>query len=259
LPRFIYLGHSPTGFSPKRNYNNTVFIGPDIEQECPLGFGHNVTGIGAYPNQSAVAHEVFNNIFIRQVWDGKRYDPNAGDGHPGTLEDPSDFIFGRDMQWNPNDSNEFWDYNMYYRDLDGTAAVDPWCRGTVSGGQVRTDTYTNMAAWRASANFNASKASGEDRGAYTPGFEGNGTDVKPTMPSLDDFPASRFNYRPTATAAVTVATTTSLSGVNWWSTPPSWGATYFPWNDGAMTLAPSAWKGALDPSGMTMPVGVQNP
>jgi hypothetical protein len=58
---------------------------------------------------------------------------------------------------------------------------------------------------------------------------------------------------------VTTASSGSLSGANWWSTPPSWGATYFAWNDGEKTLAPTAWKGALDPNGTVMTVGVRNP
>jgi hypothetical protein len=98
------------------------------------------------------------------------------------------------------------------------------------------------------------------RTATGPGFEANGTDERPEMPSVTDFPSDRFDYRPAPTAAVTVATSSSLSGADWWSgAGPSWGREDFPWNDGATSLAPSPWKGAVDPNGSTMPVGVQNP
>lgn len=97
------------------------------------------------------------------------------------------------------------------------------------------------------------------RGAYPAGLEANGTDSKPTLASLDDFPTSRFQYRPSATSAVTVATTSSLSGSNWWSTPPTWGDDYFDWDEGGGGLQPSNFKGALDPNGSTITVGVLNP
>jgi hypothetical protein len=116
-----------------------------------------------------------------------------------------------------------------------------------------------LAAWHASAAFTLSKGSGSRRGAYAPGFEGNSTEAKPTLPSLDNFPSDRFQYRPSATSAVTTATDDSLSGEDWWSTPPTWGGNYFPWDDGERRLAPSPWKGALDPNGNILPIGVQNP
>jgi hypothetical protein len=62
--------------------------------------------------------------------------------------------------------------------------------------------------------FNLSETSGSKRGAYSPGFGGNGTESKPTLPSLDNFPSDRFKYRPSATSALTTATTSSPSGAN---------------------------------------------
>ena len=69
------------------------------------------------------------------------------------------------------------------------------------------------------------------------------------------FPSSQLDYRPQALAVVG-APATPPSETNWWSSPgwTSYGATATPFN-----MAPSAWKGALDPSGSTVPVGVQNP
>ena len=112
----------------------------------------------------------------------------------------------------------------------------------------------SCALKRSSSGFDESK----DR--YRPGFEANGSDERPDMPAVTDFPFGRFGYRPAPTAAVTVAASGSLSGADWWSgAGPSWGREYFPWSDGATSLAPSPWKGALDPNGVTMPVGVQHP
>jgi hypothetical protein len=254
-PKFCYAPHSPDQTKPMRVYNNTLFWGCDLEQEQPMGFGHLATGLGAVPNTTAVVHEVFNNICIRQVWGGgKRYDPLTGYSNPGENDDPSDFAFGTDMQAHAAESNELWNYNLYYRDLDGSAAVDPFVRGLIGINRTKFN-YASLAAWKASAQFEQSKASGSERAAYSPGIEGNSTDVKPTMPSLDNFPADRLKYRPTAQTQVTTASSGSLSGANWWTTPPSWGVAYFNWNG----LAPNAWKGALNPNSSALPVGVQNP
>jgi hypothetical protein len=69
------------------------------------------------------------------------------------------------MQYHPNQSNEFWDYNLYYRDLNGTTAVDPFCRGVVENGSESYN-FNSLAAWKASAQFNTSKTSPENsRGA----------------------------------------------------------------------------------------------
>lgn len=262
-PKFPYAPHSPDGSQPHKNYNNTIFWGADVSNELPLGLGHLATS-QAVKNTGPVPHEVFNNIGIRQVWSGKRYDPLAGSGYvssSGAFPNRSDFAFGKDTSTHPDRSNELWDYNLWYRDLDGTTAADSYCKEIMVANNITTlRNFASMAAWKASAEFQANKSAGSVRSAYSPGIEGNSTDAKPTLPSLDNFPAARFKYRPSPTSAVTVATSGSLSGANWWSgLGPSWGRSYFPWNDGAMTLAPSPWKGALDPNGTTMPVGVQNP
>ena len=165
---------------------------------------------------------------------------------------------GRVMLYAAANSNEFWDYNLIHRDLDGTAAADSFAREIRAGRNATSENYPSLAAWKASASFETSKSGGARRGPYPSGFEGHSTDTAPAMPSLDNFPTGRFNYRPSPTGAVTTATSSSLSGADWWSPPPAWGATYFPWNEGAMALTPSAWKGALDPNGTAMPVGVQN-
>jgi hypothetical protein len=250
-PNFIFSSHSPDGNQPHKHYNNTIFYGPDQEEERGNGLYHlsdqsnTITG-------TAACHEVFNNIIIRH--DVQRYDMSYSFG----LLEQRDCVSER-MHVNPNSSNEIWDYNLYYKDVPNPA--DGLLRqiAETNRNDGANEGFATLAAFRASAKFNLSKTGGSKRGAYSPGFEGNGTDTKPTLPSLDNFPTDRFKYRPSATSAVTTATSASLSGANWWSTPPSWGAAYFPWNDGDKTLAPSGWKGALDPNGSTMLVGVQNP
>jgi hypothetical protein len=254
-PGFPYLGHSPSGNQPRKYYNNTFLWGPDTEETSHAGYGHNEDT----ENSHALAHEVFNNLNIRMSW-GTRYDPTAGAKYSFFLTGRSDSL-SEYMHYDPNRSNEFWDYNLYYRDMQGTTLVEGILWNVGAGAQSNNEraSFASLAAWYASPKFTTSKGAGTRRGAYPPGFEGNSTETKPTMPSLDNFPADRFKYRPSPTSAVTTATVSSLSGANWWNTPPSWGAAYFPWNDGENTLAPSAWKGALDPNGSTMPVGVQNP
>ena len=111
----------------------------------------------------------------------------------------------------------------------------------------RSREYADLAAWFASSEFEHSKLSGARRAAYSPGWEGNSTMTKPTIPSLDDWPNSRLQYRPAPTSAVTVASNGSLNGQNWWSTPPSWGTGFFGWTIDGYGLAPSNYKGPLDP------------
>jgi hypothetical protein len=68
------------------------------------------------------------------------------------------------------------------------------------------------------------------------------TMTKPVMGTIDNFPAERLTgYRLAPTSAVTVAANGSLNGQNWWSTPPSWGTTFFNSSAGGGSLAPSPW------------------
>jgi hypothetical protein len=259
---FLYVPHSPDKNRPVRQYNNLFIWGPDTENEFGIGMEHSSQADGGN-NTSPVMHECFNNILLRVFIDGtKRYDPwlgqTAGSYSDSFAPNRTDFVLGPLTRYSAAESNELFDYNCYWRPASMT--VSPLLRGHRRGGIGQTRfNFATLAAWRAHAEFEHSKLSGARRAAYAPGFDGNSTDSKPSLPSIDDYPNSRFSYRPAANSVVTVATSTSLSGTNWWSTPPSWGATYFPWEDGEKTLAPSAWKGALDPSGVTMPVGVQNP
>jgi hypothetical protein len=261
-PGALYIPHSPDDNRPVRQYNNLFIWGPDTENEFGIGMEHSSQGDGGN-NTSTVMHECFNNILLRVfLEDTKRYDPDGGGGasaySDSFAQDRSDFVLGTCTRYSASESNELFDYNCYWR--PSSMSVDALLKGHRRGGigQTRRD-FDTLAAWKAHAEFEHSKLSGARRGAYAPGFDGNSTDGKPTLPSIDDYPNSRFNYRPAATSVVTTATASSLSGANWWSTPPTWGATYFPWNDGEKSLAPSPWKGALDPNGTTLPVGVQNP
>jgi hypothetical protein len=255
FPPFMWQNHSASGNQPRKNYNNTVFWAPDNEDAQSFGFQHNSNNDNTATGTQR-AHEVFNNLFIRQ--DVQRYIPtNVGSPSPSSRSDWA----GSHVSCDPSASNEFWDYNLYYRDVPDVLGsfTDNFLFKWRAGKNNNEQNPTSLAAFKASALFTLSKSSGSLRGAYLPGFENSGTEAKPTLPSLDNFPADRHKYRPSATNAVTTATTSSLSGANWWSTPPTWGATYFPWNDGEKMLAPSGWKGALDPNGSTLPVGVENP
>lgn len=261
-PHFLYCPHSPDDNRPVRQYNNLFIWGPDSENEFGIGMEHSSQADGGN-NTSAVMHECFNNILLRVHLEGtKRYDPWAG-AEEGSYsdsfaDDRSDFVLGVLTRYSAAESNELFDYNCYWR--PATLTTDALFRGHRRGGVGNpTFNFASIAAWKAHAEFTHSKSSGALRGAYSPGFDGNSTDTKPTIPTIDDYPTSRFNYRPSPTGAVTVATSSSLSGTNWWTTPPTWGTTYFNWSAGGGSLAPSPWKGALDPNGSTMTVGVQNP
>jgi Concanavalin A-like lectin/glucanases superfamily len=242
-PPFLWLNHSVSPSQPWKNYNNLLFFGPDVEAKQNCGLSH----LDNQNNTSGVPHEVFNNIIIRH--DTQRYTNELGGGNFG----PSDFAC-KAIKYDGT-SNERWDFNLYYRDLPGWSGgghVDGLIKPHARNGSVLED-YNSIALWKASNGFQTSK------GLYAPGFENSGSSDRPGLPSLDNFPTDRFKYRPTAQTQVTTATTTSLSGANWWSSPPSWGGQYFAWNDGEKTLAPSPWKGALDPNGSILLVGVQDP
>jgi hypothetical protein len=190
----------------------------------------------------------------------KRYDPvvtSPNGQYSDHTQARSDFLGNRQNRYSAAHSNELQDYNLYWR--PSSMKVNGAFRNQRGAGQAVSQ-YADLAAWFASAEFEHSKLSGARRPAYAAGWEGNSTMTKPVIGAVEDRVNSRFDYRPAPTAAVTVATaSTSLNGQNWWSTPPTWGDDFFPWNDGAITLQPSAWKGALNPNGSTMPVGVQNP
>jgi len=258
-PGIMYLGHSNTGNQPRKNYNNTLIWGPDVEGKTSCGLAHPCHDRKVPFTMSA--HEVFNNIVIRH--DVLRYDPDVGGS---TRDQQSDFVCKMLIT---SGANEKWDYNLYYRDVppppvgakdvfdgfyDGIIGVsdddgpdqnpsDPMFITT------HPTYYASLDDFRASPHFQHSKA------AYGPGFEAHSTDSKPALPSIDNFPTDRYKYRPSPAATVTTATSTSLSGEDWWSTPPSWGREPFPW-DG---LAPSSWKGAMEPDGAAITVGVLKP
>lgn len=262
-PHFLYGTHSADSDTPKKIYNNLFIWGPDSEEELMAGFQHCPQGANVANTNNGLLgasnmHQFFNNIALRVFLEGtKRYDAvsSLGGKYSDNQKDRSDFLT-RFSTYSADNTNQLFDYNLYWR--SSGLSVDKLLREMSRGGGTSATSYT-LAEWLASAEFTHSKASGAFRAAYSAGFEGNSTDTKPTMPSLDDFLSSRFDYRPSAESQVTTAASSSLSGEDWWTTPPTWGDTYFPWNDGALTLAPDAWKGALDPSDSTMPIGVQNP
>jgi len=254
-PHYLYLSHSPDGNQPRKYYNNLFMQGPDLEETTSIGLSSNYDR-DMTTTTALTAQEVFNNIHVIQ--DSQRYDSTTG--YSDNVHSP-DSHFARYINCDPDRSNEVFDYNLYWRDVPGSTALpkNGWGLTIREGRGVNEQNFATLALFQASALFTTSKASGSKRGAYAPGFEASSTEAEPPMPSVTNFPADRFDYRPSATSPITTSTTISLSGADWWSTPPSWGGDYFDWNDGALTLAPSAWKGALDPNGSTMPVGVQNP
>jgi hypothetical protein len=261
-PQFCAGSHSPDGINPWKTYNNLIIFGPDAEEElgpmlmhCPTGSNNTSTG-------AANMHQVFNNILLRVFLEGtKRYDAvsSLGGRYSDNFDSRSDYVSGRRwVRYSAVLSNELFDYNLYWRSPGMN--VNGLLREYARGKEDTVNNYATLAAWKASAEFEHSKLSGSRRGAYSPGVDGNSTESKPTLPSIDNYPTDRFKYRPSPTTAVTVATSGSLSGSNWWSTPPSWGDDYFPWNDteSGCLLAPSGFKGALDPNGATINVGVLN-
>ena len=235
-----------------------------MQEEGGIGFRAQPAEFGGGGNNglsgAANTHQSFNNIILRVYLEGtKRYDAvvfNPDAQSSDNFKDRSDFLGNRQNRYSADASNELMDYNLYWRPT--SMNVDGMFRNQRGAGQSVT-VYADLAAWYASSEFDHSKLSGSKRGAYAAGWEGNSTTTKPLIPTIDNYPTDRFNYRPLATAAVTVAASGSLNGQNWWTTPPTWGDDYFPWNDGDFTLAPDAFKGPLDPNGSTMPVGVQNP
>ena len=258
-PMFPYGTHSADGVTPKRYYNNLIIYGPDCEEELGVFLSHCPDG-GNNTNTS-IMHEVFNNIVLRVYLEGtKRYDAvsSLGAQYSDGFKNRSDYVNGRQtVRYSAAFSNELFDYNLYWRPSSMT--VNGMLRGYARGKGQTLSNYADLAAWQASSEFTLSKSGGTYRGAYSAGFDGNSTDTKPNLASIDNYPIERFQYRPAVTAAITVAKSGSLSGANWWTTPPTWGDAYFSWNDGTITLAPSPWKGPLDPNGTTLPVGVQNP
>ena len=265
-PKDVHTPHSPNGNNAFKIYNNIVFCGPDRQEEFGIGFEHSPQGSGGGNNTAtgaANAHQVFNNIILLNFLEGtKRYNPivtnpDAQYSDISGQQNRSDFVGNRQTRYSAAHSNELQDYNLYWR--PSGMRTNGLLRMQRGAGQTVT-VYASLTAWRNSAEFEHSKLSGTWRPAYSPGFEGNSTQTAPSIPSRNDWPNNRFQYRPAATSAVTVASNGSLNGQNWWiGLGPSWGRAYFPWNDGAMTLAPDAWKGPLDPNGSTMPIGVQNP
>ena len=246
----------------RKIYNNLFIFGTDFEEEIPIGFEHACQGTTSGNNTATGAanmHQFFNNIVLRVYLEGtKRYDPTAGDGYSDGHRNQNDFLAGWNSRYSAEFSNEMYDYNLFWR--PATMNVDPMFKWMLRGAGQTLRTFNSIAEWKANSEFEHSKLSGSKRIAYAPGWNGNSTDSKPTLPSIDNYPTDRFNYRPSATSEVTVATSGSLSGTNWWTSPPSaWGATYFSWTDSGLTIAPNGWKGALDPSGSELPVGVQNP
>ena len=260
-PIFPCSRHSADGSSPWKVYNNLIIFGPDCEEELGPCLAN---AYGQISNNlltgAANMYEHFNSILLRVFLEGtKRYDAVSSFGalYSDNHQSRSDFVVGRQVRYSAALTNELADYNCYWRaaGMNVSGLLTDYARGN----NDTVNSYATLAAWKASSEFTLSKSSGARRGAYADGFDGNSTESKPTIPTIDNYPADRFNYRPSPTAAVMVATTSSLSGADWWTTPPTWGADYFSWSAGGGSLAPSAWKGALDPNGTTIEVGVLNP
>jgi len=251
------ISHSSNDISAHKWYNNTIIFNPDDPPNRGMAMGHrNNDGLC-----SGVATEVFNNICIRH--DTKRYVSNEGTA-PANGDAAED---GMDVKNSSGGYNlEYRDYNLYYRDIPkdpktGAFSDKKWANMNLrwfgannpSFDYIRSNTgkEPGSSVFYGSAYWTESKNTG-----YAPGWETNGSDADPQIPSVSGtFPANRMDYRPQNTAA-TAGTSSSLSGTNWWSAAPwtSYGATPVAWD-----LAPSPYKGALDPNGTDMTVGVLNP
>jgi hypothetical protein len=220
-PMALIQFHSPSANRPIKCFNNTVIVMTDTmdQQRIPFNHMHGET-VNAHPS---FYQECFNNILLvcnGQVGTATRYTSTSP--FPGA----SDQVM-RGVKPNTAQSKEKFDYNLYWRD----PALAPFTKGLIQTkeGSTLTERATLAAAQSAYAQF-----------------EPNGVEGKPTMPSLDNFPTDRRKYRPSANSNVTTAytnQTTSPAG----ESMASWPA------------RPSPWKGALDPNGTAMLVGVGNP
>ena len=260
-----WTGHSPDGNSPRKIYNNLCLFGPDRQNGDTIGFEHcATTGTDPQANNdltgAANCHQVFNNIIILQFLEGtKRYTPNLSGANYSIAGDrlQHDFIGVHKIRYSAVETNELFDYNLWWRP-SGMTEDSPF--HFVRGNSTTRTGYASLTAWHNSAEFDHSKLSGARRAAYTPGVEGNSVQIapgsQPPLATVSSWPTQRLTgYRPSAVSSITTAASGSLNGQNWWGTPPTWGTENFNWAG----LAPSPYKGPLDPNGTTMPVGVQNP
>ncbi len=124
-----------------------------------------------------------------------------------------------------DDDNSKYDYNLYWRD----PALAPFVKGIIEINGIGQGYNTLAAATSAH-----------------PGIEPHGVEAKPAIPTIDNYPDGRYKYRPTADANVTSAYTGQANS-------PA-GESMAAW-----PAQPSPWKGALDPNGTDMTVGVRNP
>ena len=251
------IGRDIGAQAASKRYNNTIIFNPDDgpARSGAYGWCGNQEMVTA-PTALAQYDEVFNNIIIRH--DTKRY--NGEEGAAPARTDAAEYgMLHKNSSGTINKCLR--DYNLYYRDVP----VDP------STGSLRNKKYegvsgryfttlnfdyvrTNTGLEPGSVVFHGSVAQGES-GVSGKRWEVNGSDANPQIPSVDSFPTDRMDYRPQNTGAVG-ASATPPSGANWWTSPgwTSYGATAVPFN-----MAPSPWKGALDPNGAAFPIGVQNP
>jgi hypothetical protein len=220
-PMALVQFHSPNANRPGKYFNNTVIVMTDTADQQRIPFNHfHGDRANQHPN---FYNECFNNILTvcnGDVGTSTRYTSTSP--FPGRADQVM-----RGVRPVTTDSKEIFNYNLYWRD----PALAPFTKGLI---QTRQGSTLTERATLAAA-----------KSAY-PQFEPNGVEAKPIIASLDNFPADRLKYRPAANSDVLTAysnQTTSPAGESMSGWPAK----------------PSPWKGALDPNGTTVPVGVQKP
>jgi concanavalin A-like lectin/glucanase superfamily protein len=260
-----------SGYYAYKMYNNTYIQAPDnaTAWDPRLGFGADInnglTGLGQAGGSRRGFDECFNNILV--VHDSKRY--TNSEASIGRLSWVDALEYGAPFNF-PNHCL-YRDYNCYSRHglpfRPGSGSyTNPkcWMTGVKHSGAVQQN---------ASFEYYRNQPAGEPGGAVFVGsslwnafnqpipaatgvkLDQNSVDDNPQIPSCMNITTSRTDYRPQNVSKMG-ANATPPSGFNWWGSPgwTSYGATPVPFN-----MAPSPWKGALDPNGTTCPIGVQNP
>lgn len=273
--------------SSEKSYNNTLISGIDgiVERIGGWGSGSNSQIVLAANATTRLQYnEVFNNIIA--CHDNKRYYNNEGgvsrvqsDGvELGAVSGYSNHCGYRDYNCfsrhgtppasgSSNYINGKWKNNRSDTAGSGNFPSFAYIHHVPAGESTFTG-YNGRGSqfllFKGSAEYNATtQPIPHPTGAK---WEDNSTDENPQLPSCGQapgtsFPANRMDYRPRNIAQVQAPATPPSGGAafnaDWWTSPillTSYGATPVPIN-----LTPSAFKGALDPSGSTCPVGVQNP
>ena len=281
-------GRSQDTDGAAKKYNNTTIMPPDTAASNTNSLCWNMAltpPVSTPGNNPREFDEGFNNILICS--DNKRYRGKESTSvnwfRWDSVERKAAVRIINPAGATPRYNRHWRDYNTYWRNV----AVDPqtgfqsnkkfidlnYSTGTQpnpdfdyvqanngtepNGGPVGDAVFYGSSEWAFTRDNIGAAFWGPGN---TKGWEQNGSDDNPRIPSVDSFPAQRMDYRPqNAQTGVATAPSVTAGGNAWYGTgtTPGWsnyGATQVPWN-----WAPSPWRGALDPAGTDMPIGVQRP